>query len=77
FQDSAGKWWATAFFNANQAPLAPDQAKNSDLSQTAYTINAQGLTLVPMEIKLVEGQVIVRALDPAYAVPGQEEVQDF
>ena len=48
-----------------------------DVTDTAYTLNPQGLTLVPMNIELKEGDVEVTALDPAYANPGTEEVQKF
>jgi xylan 1,4-beta-xylosidase len=77
FQDGDGKWWCTAFFNANVAPLKPEQLATKDLSDNAYTINRQGLTIVPMDIRIKEGDVAVKALDPAYAKPGPEEVQRF
>jgi arylsulfatase len=48
-----------------------------DLSDNAYTINRQGLTIVPIEILTLEGDISVKALDPAYAKPGPEESQPF
>ena len=77
FKDKKGRWWCTAFFNANKPALAGAEAKTMDLSQTAYTINKQGLTLVPMEIKMVDGDVVVYAKDEDYRYPGNEEVQKF
>ncbi len=77
FKDKEGRWWCTAFYNANHPPLDPVDAKTKDLSDSAYTINQQGLTLVPMEIKLVDGEVTVRAKDPDYRFPGPEEMQQF
>jgi xylan 1,4-beta-xylosidase len=77
FKDKQGKWWCTAFYNANSPTLTPEETRKNDLSQSAYTLNKQGLTLVPMDIKMVNGEVVVRALDPDYAIPGTEEVQKF
>lgn len=78
FQDKAGRWWCTAFANANVPPLDPAEAATRDLSDTAYTINRQGTTLVPLDITTdATGEVWVRAKDPAYAKPGAEDVQRF
>ena len=77
FQDKRGRWWCTAFSNADNPPLDPDEAKDADLSGSAYTINKQGLTLVPLEIKMVNGDVEVIAKDENYRYPGQEEAQKF
>ncbi|WP_460167455.1 family 43 glycosylhydrolase [Thermostilla marina] len=78
FQDRDGKWWCTAFFNANVPPLTPEEARSRDLSDNAYTINRQGVTIVPLEVReLVDGDVYIRAKDPNYATPGPEEVQKF
>ncbi|GEC72584.1 hypothetical protein FFL01_21230 [Flavobacterium flevense] len=48
-----------------------------DLSDTAYTIKKQGLTLVPIDFKMVNGDVKVIVKDANYAHPGKEEVQKF
>ena len=48
-----------------------------DLSDTAYTINKQGLTIVPLEVNIVDGDVVIRAKDEDYRYPGEEEVQKF
>jgi arylsulfatase len=48
-----------------------------DLSDDAYTINRQGLTLVPLDIKMVNGDVEVTAIDEHYRYPGSEENQKF
>ncbi len=77
FKDKNGNWWCTAFYNANEPAVKPDEADNMDMGDTAYTINEQGLTLVPLEIKVENDQVIVKALDAAYQKPGDEEVQKF
>jgi xylan 1,4-beta-xylosidase len=78
FQTREGKWWCTAFFNANVRPLARDGIEKRDLSETAQTINQRGTTIVPLEVRLLEnGDVYFRAKDPAYATPGPDEVQQF
>jgi len=77
FKDKNGNWWCTAFYNANHPTLTFEEAKTKDVSQSAFTLNRQGLTLVPLEIRMVNGEVVVRAKDPAYEKPGQEEIQKF
>lgn len=78
FQDKQGRWWCTAFFNANVPPLSREEIKTKDMSDTAYTINEQGVTIVPLEVKtLDDGTLYIRAKDPDYAVPGREEAQQF
>jgi hypothetical protein len=78
FQDRDGKWWCTAFFNANVPPLDRKGIETRDLSENAQTINEQGVTIVPLEVRVLDdGDVYIRAKDPAYASPGPEEVQDF
>jgi hypothetical protein len=48
------------------------------VGDNAHTINEQGVTIVPLEVRVLEnGEIHIRAKDPAYAVPGPEEVQDF
>jgi arylsulfatase len=78
FQTRDGKWWCTAFFNANVPPLPRDGIEKRDLSETAQTINQRGTTIVPLDVKLLDdGTVHIRAKDPAYATPGPDEVQKF
>ena len=77
FKDKEGRWWCTAFYNANHPTLSRDEARTKDVSQSAYTLNKQGLTLVPIDIKMVNGKIVVRALDPDYEKPGAEEMQNF
>ena len=78
FRDRDGGWWCTAFFNGNVPPLPREGIEARDLGANAQTINEQGLTIVPMDVKqLGDGDVEVRALDPAYATPGPDEAQDF
>jgi arylsulfatase len=77
FQDQHGRWWCTAFFNANRPPLSSEGIEIRDLSDDAQSINEQGVTIVPLEFHLVEGEVIFRAKDPRYAQPGPDEAQKF
>lgn len=78
FQDKQGRWWSTAFYNANVPPLPDQGIATRDLSSDAQTINEQGLTLVPLEVKLdAKGELVIRAKDPRYATPGPDEVQKF
>ena len=37
----------------------------------------QGLTLAPLDVRVVDGDVQIRAKDANYAKPSREEVQDF
>ena len=78
FMDKDGKWWCTAFFNGNVPPLPKNGIQTKDLSETAQTINEQGTTIVPLEVKIQkDGDVYIRAIDPDYATPGPDEVQKF
>ncbi len=78
FQTRDGKWWCTAFFNANVPPLPRAGIETRDLSATAQTINQRGTTIVPLDVRLLaDGTVYIRAKDPAYATPGPDEVQQF
>ncbi len=78
FQDAAGRWWCTAFYNANVPPLSSAGIETRDLSDTAQTINPRGTTIVPLEVRLKEnGELFIRAKDPVYRNPGPDEAQDF
>ena len=78
FQDQDGKWWCTAFFNANVPPLPRQGIEKRNLSENAQTINEQGVTIVPLDVKVLDdGDIYIRAKDPAYATPGPEEAQRF
>ncbi len=78
FQDKDGKWWNTAFFNANVPPLPRRGIRQRDLGENAQTINEQGVTIVPLDVRMLDdGEVHIRAKDPAYANPGPDEVQQF
>ncbi|WP_145296443.1 family 43 glycosylhydrolase [Crateriforma conspicua] len=78
FQDKDGKWWNTAFFNANVPPVPRDGIQDRDLGENAQTINEQGVTIVPLDVRMLDnGEVYIRAKDPAYATPGPDEAQDF
>ncbi len=78
FKDKEGRWWCTAFFNGNVPPLSPKDARGKDLSATAHTINQQGVTIVPMNVRVnQDGSIHIRAKDPDYAFPGPDEAQKF
>jgi xylan 1,4-beta-xylosidase len=78
FQTRDGQWWCTAFFNGNVPPLPRDRIETRNLAGDAQTINQRGTTIVPLEVKqLASGDIYIRALDPAYATPGPDEVQKF
>ncbi|MBB02324.1 MAG: glycoside hydrolase family 2 [Planctomyces sp.] len=78
FQDQQGRWWCTAFFNANVPPVSAEGVQQRDLGENAQTINEQGVTIVPLDVRLDDkGEVYIRAKDPAYASPGPDEAQNF
>lgn len=78
FQTRDGKWWCTAFYNANVPPVSREGIRQRDLSITAQTINQRGTTIVPLEVRtLDDGDIYIRAKDPAYAMPGPDEAQRF
>lgn len=78
FQNRAGRWWCTAFYNANVPPLPREGIETRDLSATAQTINPRGTTIVPMDVRVLpDGDLWIRARDPAYATPGPDEAQRF
>jgi arylsulfatase len=47
------------------------------LSDNAYTLNEQGLNLVPLDVTIKNNDVFIHAADPDYANPGPEEVRKF
>ncbi len=78
FQDKEGRWWCTAFYNGNVPPLPRTGIQTRDLSETAQTINQQGVTIVPLEVRILDsGNIYIRAKDPDYANPGPDERQKF
>ena len=78
FQTRDGKWWCTAFFNANVPPLPREGIQSRDLAETAQTINQRGTTIVPLEVEQLDnGEIYIRAKDPDYATPGPDEAQSF
>ncbi|WP_160168096.1 sulfatase-like hydrolase/transferase [Rhodopirellula sallentina] len=77
FQDKTGQWWTTAFRNGK---LEKDIQRGQSLCDNgkAWTYNAQGMTLVPLEVSQTNnGDISVRAIPDPYASPGPEEVQSF
>jgi hypothetical protein len=78
FQTRDGRWWCTAFFNANVPPLPRAGIESRNLAENAQTINPRGTTIVPLDVRtLPNGDVFIRAKDPVYATPGPDEVQQF
>lgn len=77
FQDKRGRWWCTAFYNANVPPVSDAGIQTRDLSGDAQTINQQGLTLVPLDVRREKGELLIRAKDARYAQPGPDEAQRF
>ena len=74
FMDKEGRWWCTAFFNGNVPPVSSEGIQQRDLSETAQTINEQGTTIVPLDVRILEnGDVYVRAKDSRYATIGPDE----
>jgi xylan 1,4-beta-xylosidase len=77
-QDKQGRWWSTAFYNANKPPVEQTLQPGARLDDTATIINPQGVTIVPLAATLSpSGAVRIRAKVRAYAIPGAEEVQKF
>ncbi|MFV0591814.1 MAG: hypothetical protein ACK5M7_10560 [Draconibacterium sp.] len=55
-----------------------DGIENQNLVFTASSINQRGTTIVPLNVYTnKDGELIIRANDPAYATPGPDEVQKF
>ena len=78
FQTRDGKWWCTAFFNANVPPESREGIQHRDIGDNARTINEQGVTIVPLDVRVLDdGEIFIRAKDPAYANPGPDEAQKF
>lgn len=77
FQDKSGNWWCTAFYNADYDTVPKEEFLEKDVSGGPYTMNEFGLTLVPMDIRMVDGEVQITALDTYYSKPGPEEAQQF
>jgi arylsulfatase len=77
FRDRQGRWWCTAFYNANVPTLPSAGITTRDLRADAQTINQPGLTLVPLDVRFIDGDVAIRAKDPRYATPGPDEAQKF
>lgn len=78
FKDKQGRWWCTAFYNGDIPPVTKEGIEKKDLGDLAQTINKRGTTIVPLEVKVLDnGEVYIRAKDPAYAIPGPDENQDF
>ena len=78
FMDKEGRWWCTAFSNGKY--VSPAEVNTNGVSTVegdATTMNPPGLTIVPMQIETINGDVWVRAKDPFYEFPGEEEDQDL
>lgn len=78
FQDKQGRWWCTAFYNANVPPVSDENIQNTDLGNNAQTINEQGTTIVPLDVKILEdGDIYIRAKDSRYKNPGPDEATTY
>lgn len=78
FKDKQGKWWCTAFYNANVPPVDTRDIQQRDLGDNAQTINEKGTTIVPLEVTILgDGAIEIRAKDPNYRNPGPDEAQSF
>jgi len=67
-----------AFFNPNRPPLPREGIETRDLGDIAQTINEQGVTIVPLDVRVLDdGAIYIRAKDPTYAYPGPNEAQSF
>lgn len=75
FKDKEGQWWCTAFLNGDYR--SPSEVNKGVDPSVATSMNKQGLTLVPLSMKIIDGDVSVKALDPEYTNPGNEENQKF
>ena len=58
-----------AFFKADVPPVPAEGIEKRDLHEKAQTIDQHGLTLAPLDIRTVNGDVLITALDPHYAIP--------
>ena len=62
----------------NVPPLPREGIEKRDIGDNAQTINEQGVTIVPLDVRMLDrGEVYIRAKDPAYATPGPDEAQNF
>lgn len=77
FKTHDGNWWCTAFFNGNVPPVEANGVESVDLSATAHSLNEQGTTIVPLDVKVVDGEVIIRAIPSPYSTIGPDEAQKF
>ncbi|MCB1121859.1 MAG: family 43 glycosylhydrolase [Verrucomicrobiae bacterium] len=78
FIDKEGRWWCTAFYNANVPPISVTASRQASVGDTANTINQQGVTIVPLDVRVLDdGEIYIRAKDLDFAEPGPEEIQQF
>ncbi|WP_299556337.1 family 43 glycosylhydrolase [Seonamhaeicola sp.] len=78
FKTRDGKWWCTAFYNANVPPISSKNVEDRNLGYTAYTINQRGTTIVPLDVYVDEkNELIIRAIPSEYGTPGPDEFQKF
>ena len=66
-------------FLQRQRPAArPRGHRDPRPERDAQTINEQGVTIVPLDVRVLDdGDVSIRAKDPAYATIGPDEAQGF
>jgi len=63
FQNKQGRWWTTAFLNGRYVSPEHVAEHGTDPSE-AQTIDRQGFTLVPLDVRIVQDGVYIRAKDP-------------
>ena len=62
----------------NVPPLPREGIRHRDLGENAQSINEQGVTIVPLDVRiLANGDIHIRAKDADYAYPGPDEAQQF
>ena len=66
------------FLQWQRAACIYDGIVSRNIGDNARTINEQGVTIVPLDVRVLDnGEVFIRAKDPAYATPGPDEAQQF
>lgn len=71
FQYKQGRWWCTAFFNANMSPVDDTEIQNKNLGDNVQTINEKCTTTVPLQCDfLAEATFISRQKIQGIETPG-------
>ena len=76
-EKSTPKVWRRVF-NANVPPEPLNGIQQRNLGDNARTINEQGVTIVPLDVHVLDnGDIYIRAKPAEYATPGPDEAQTF